>query len=236
MPEMLKSLLTPRANYLVSRPMQTTAAPPDFDACFRENLTRLFEWRRDVRRFRVEKVPEAMIDHLLDLAQLSPSVGNSQPWRWVRVESERAREKIRFNFAHCNADALASLGDERARTYAKLKLAGLERAPVQFAVFCDAATAQGHGLGQRTMPEMLDYSVVSAVMTFWLAARAQGLGVGWVSILDPAKAAADLDVPEGWRLIAYFCVGYPEEEHEDPELVRFDWQARTRLGRVVLER
>ena len=83
---------------------------------------------------------------------------------------------------------------------------------------------------------MLAYSVVSAVMTLWLGARARGLGVGWVSILDPARLNADLAIPEGWRLVAYLCLGYPEEEHDDPELARLNWQTRTGAGRVALER
>ena len=86
------------------------------------------------------------------------------------------------------------------------------------------------------MPETLDYSVVSAIMTFWLAARSVGLGVGWVSVLDPDDVQKALDVPAAWRLIAYLCVGWPLEQHADPELERFGWQARTELGRQVLVR
>ena len=105
-------------------------------------------------------------------------------------------------------------------------LAGLREAPLHLAVFCDEATGAGHGLGRATMPEMLRYSAVTAVHTFWLAARIRGLGVGWVSILCPEEVTAALDVPADWRLIAYLCVGYPAEEHADPELVRHGWQAR----------
>ena len=97
-------------------------------------------------------------------------------------------------------------------------------------------TPQGGGLGKRTMPEMLDYSVVSMITTLWLAARAAGLGLGWVSILDPLAAARSLEVPENWKLIAYLCIGWPEEEHADPELVRHGWQERTSLGREVMVR
>jgi 5,6-dimethylbenzimidazole synthase len=102
----------------------------------------------------------------------------------------------------------------------------LREAPVHVAVFCDESTDQGHGLGKRTMPETLRYSTICAVHTFWLAARAQGLGVGWVSILDPKALAEALDAPVGWAFIAYLCVGWPEEEHLTPELERSGWQAR----------
>jgi 5,6-dimethylbenzimidazole synthase len=206
---------------------------PVFDAAFREKLTALLAWRRDVRRFRKTPVPEALIDELLDLVQLSPSVGNSQPWRWVRVESPGKRAEIKANFQECNARAQAEYPDAHAEAYARLKLEGLDKAPLQLAVFCDKATLQGHGLGQRTMPETAEYSTTNMIATFWLVARAAGLGVGWVSILDPDRVKRDLGVPPAWKFIAYLCIGWPEEEHLDPELERFGWQARTDTGRQV---
>jgi 5,6-dimethylbenzimidazole synthase len=174
-----------------------------------------------------------LIDHLLDVAQLAPSVGNSQPWRWVRVESTEKRTAIKANFHLCNQKARAVQPDERADTYAALKLAGMDRAPVQFAVFCDRATGQGHGLGRLTMPEMLEYSVVGMITNFWLTARAVSLGVGWVSILDPIQVAETLGTPEIWHFISYLCIGWPEEEHRDPELERYGWQSRGDAGRQV---
>lgn len=212
---------------------ETNCEPPVFDAPFREELATLFAWRRDVRRFRRDAVPSGVIDELLDQAQLAPSVGNSQPWRIVSVESAAKRAAVRANFEHCNAEALAAQTGERAALYARLKLEGLDAAPVQLAIFCDHATKQGHGLGVRTMPEMLDYSVAGMIASLWLAARAAGLGVGWVSILDPVALARDLDAPSDHKLIAYLCLGWPREEHEDPELVRHGWQDRTREGRAV---
>jgi 5,6-dimethylbenzimidazole synthase len=209
---------------------------PVFDAAFQAQLTELMSWRRDVRRFRRDAVPESLIENLLDIAQLAPSVGNAQPWRWVRVESAPARAAFKANFEACNAEALAEQAGERAALYAKLKLAGMDAAPLQLACFCDHTTPQGGGLGKRTMPEMLDYSVVSMITTLWLAARAAGLGLGWVSILDPVLAAKSLEVPDSWKLIAYLCIGWPEEDHIDPELVRHGWQERTSLGREVMVR
>jgi 5,6-dimethylbenzimidazole synthase len=207
--------------------------PPHFDDAFRQQLDILLAWRRDVRRFDGRPVPEDLIDRLLDGAQLSPSVGNSQPWRWVRVESAAKRAEIRANFSACNKAALAAMEGERAALYASLKLEGMDRAPAQFAVFCDRAVEQGLGLGARTMPETLDYSTVAMIAGFWLAARAAGLGVGWVSILDPGGAAATLEAPASWKFIAYLCVGWPIEEHLDPELERWGWQSRTSMGRQV---
>jgi 5,6-dimethylbenzimidazole synthase len=210
--------------------------PPVFDEVFQAQFAQLVAWRRDVRRFRSDTVKTQTIDALLDLMQLAPSVGNSQPWRWVNVESKDAREKIREDFARCNAEALASYDADRAIAYARLKLEGLQVAPVQFAVFCDQSTNQGANLGRRTIPLTLEYSVAAMLATFWLAARSVGLGVGWVSILNPAHVAKVLQVPEDWKFMAYLCVGWPEEEHIDPELVRYGWQDRTAAGRAVITR
>ncbi|RDJ25138.1 5,6-dimethylbenzimidazole synthase [Bosea caraganae] len=200
------------------------SASPAFDEAFAARLDELLAWRRDVRRFRPEPLPEALVAHLLHLTDLSPSVGHSQPWRWVRVSDAEQRQAVRESFARCNAEALGDYEGEQAALYARLKLEGLREAPEQFAVFCDHATEQGHGLGRRSMPEMLDYSVVAAITQFWLAARARGVGVGWVSILEPEAVSAALGTPPEWKLIAWLCVGYPQEEHADPELVRHGWE------------
>jgi len=124
---------------------------------------------------------------------------------------------------------------ERVAAYARLKLAGLDDAPSQLAVFTDGSTAQGHGLGRHTMPEMIEYSGVTAVHTIWLAARAEGIGVGWVSILEPAAITAILDVPSNWKFIAYLCLGFPQAEDDVPDLERKGWEQRAPLP-VVLRR
>ncbi|MEK7820409.1 MAG: 5,6-dimethylbenzimidazole synthase [Pseudomonadota bacterium] len=209
---------------------------PAFDPPFRERLTDLFRWRRDVRRFHATPLDEALVDDLLSLACLAPSVGNSQPWRFVKVKSAPARAAVRTSFERCNRRALESYEGERARLYATLKLSGLDRAPVQIAVFADENPAEGSGLGRATMPETLGYSVAMAIHTFWIAARARGVGVGWVSILDPDEIARALEAPPGWRLVAYLCVGWPEEDHLDPELERHGWQARLAAGWFVSEK
>ena len=200
------------------------SAPPVFDEEFAAQFTELLRWRRDVRRFRSEALPEGLVEDLLALTELSPSVGHSQPWRWVRVHDPAQRLAAQESFARCNAEALASYDGEQARLYARLKLEGLREAPEQIAVFCDHGTARGHGLGRRTMPEMLDYSVVAAITQFWLAARVKGLGVGWVSILEPEMIGKALAVPAGWKLIAWLCIGWPEEQNDVPDLVRAGWE------------
>jgi 5,6-dimethylbenzimidazole synthase len=209
---------------------------PRFDADFAKLLTELFRWRRDVRRFRSDPVGSGAIEELVALAALAPSVGHSQPWRFVAVEDAERRAAVIASFNCCNAAALAAHEGETAALYARLKLAGLREAPVQLAVFCDTATEIGRGLGRMTMPETLCYSVVGAIQNLALAARARGLGVGWVSILDPREVAAILDVPAEWRLIAYLCIGYPQEEHLDPELERHGWEARLPQSGILQRR
>ena len=135
-----------------------------------------------------------------------------------------------------NKRALEGYSGEKHAIYAELKLAGLKEAPVHLAVFSDDPTHTGSGLGQQTMPETLHYSVVAAIQTLWLAARADGIGMGWVSILDPVAVTKALDVPEGWSLVAYLCLGLPAEEHLDPELERHHWEQRTDLSKVVFTR
>ena len=98
------------------------------------------------------------------------------------------------------------------------------------------ATEQGSGLGRRTMPETLHYSAAMSIHTFWLAARMYGLGLGWISILDPDEVRTILDVPSDWQFIGYLCVGYPVEDHLDPELERAGWQSRTSVGRKIIQR
>jgi 5,6-dimethylbenzimidazole synthase len=210
--------------------------PPEFDSQFQAKLFSLFEWRRDVRRFKRDPLSDDTLALLLSAANLAPSVGLSQPWRFVQVIDPARRAEVRENFQRANKEALADYDGERANNYARLKLAGLDEAPVHFAVFCDEATTQGHGLGRKSMPEMLRYSVVTAVQNLWLAARSLEVGVGWVSILEPQSLNATLSVPEDWTLVAYLCVGYPQEDAAEPELQRQGWEERRGLLDMVIQR
>ncbi len=144
----------------------------------------------------------------------------------MRVISPERRTAITAHVEAENARAAALYRDEARAAYDALKLHGLEQAPEHIAVFCDPAPEEGHGLGRQTMPETLAYSTVLAVHTLWLAARARGIGLGWVSILEPAEIAALLDVPTDWKFIGYLCLGYPQEAHDVPELEQRGWQAR----------
>lgn len=189
-----------------------------------------------MRRFRQEPVPAALLDELLDMANLAPSVGLSQPWWFVTVDDPARRAVVRATFEACNAQGLAGQAASRAALYAGLKLAGLDEAPCHLAVFAEPDPEQGRTLGRRTMPETTAYSAVMAVHTLWLAARAANLGLGWVSILDPAIVKATLDVPPDWTFIGYFCLGYPRAEDDTPELERFGWEYRRPTRRPLVRR
>ncbi|WP_282120820.1 5,6-dimethylbenzimidazole synthase [Ruegeria atlantica] len=199
----------------------------DFTDDFRTQFELLMRLRRDVRRFRTDPVDEAVLTRCLDTFRLAPSVGLSEPWRVIRVESEAARAAALKNFQHANEKALAGYSGDKALKYSRLKLSGMQEAPVQLAVFSDETTNKGLGLGAGTMPEMRRYSVVAAITLFWLALRAEGLGLGWVSILDPEQMKRDLAVPDDWSLVGYYCVGWPEEMSERPELERAGWEQRS---------
>ncbi|MFT6168242.1 MAG: 5,6-dimethylbenzimidazole synthase [Celeribacter sp.] len=203
--------------------MALTASFTDSERSAFEKVMRL---RRDVRRFRTTPVDQKVLDTCLDSFSLAPSVGLSQPWRIVDVKSDNARAAVLNNFETANARALRGYTGDTAKLYAGLKLAGLRDAPVHLAIFCDETTTKGKGLGAGTMPEMRRYSVVCAIMQFWLALRTHGLGLGWVSILDAERLNVDLDIPDTWALVGYLCIGTPENEGLDPELEQLGWETR----------
>ncbi len=204
-----------------------------FEDAFIERFAELIRLRRDVRRFRPDPVPEAILAEALQLAHLAPSVGFSQPWRFVLVEDEAKRAGAAESFRRANAAALAATAPEDRALYARLKLEGMREAPVQLAVFCDEETQTGRKLGARTMPETRSFSTVCAIHTLWLALRARGVGLGWVSILEPEEICRICEAPPGWRFIAWLCIGWPEEARaEVPELERLGWERRLPLQKL----
>ncbi|MEL6683835.1 MAG: 5,6-dimethylbenzimidazole synthase [Pseudomonadota bacterium] len=193
----------------------------------RDALQDILLWRRDVRHFLPDPIPQKVLDRLRKAMDFAPSVGNARPWRVLQVTSTDRREAVIRNFEAANAKAAERYQDERRVAYNALKLAGLREAPVHLAIFTDCAPDAGHGLGRQTMPEMLNYSTVAAIHTLWLAARAENLGVGWVSILDPEAVAKTLDAPVGWELTGYLCLGKAASDDETPLLHRNAWQENT---------
>lgn len=210
----------------------------EWDDDFREQLNELFRLRRDVRRFHASAIPSGSMKRWLRAACLAPSVGLSQPWRFVSVSSAERRAQVTAEFESQNELAAASyLDPTTSGHYQKLKLAGLREAPEHLAVFVQTDPDHGRGLGRTTMPETVAYSVVAAIQNLWLAARSDGVGVGWISILRPDAVAAILDVPRTWQLIAYLCLGYPQSPDETiPELQREGWETRMELDNLWVSR
>jgi 5,6-dimethylbenzimidazole synthase len=141
----------------------------------------------------------------------------------ILVETPDRRNAIRRLHEAANVAAVLGYPSPNRDEYLKLKLAGFDAAPVHLAVFCHEGTTQGHGLGRKTMPEMLRYSCVAMISTMWLVARARGVGTGWVSTLQTSEVTHALDVPDTWPLIGYLLLGWPESKHLEPELERAGW-------------
>ena len=209
---------------------------PAFPPSFQFQLQELFRLRRDVRRFRSEPVPEDLFTELLEAAHHAPSVGLSQPWRFVRVDDPGRRQAVIDEFQRANLEASDAYDTERARLYRSLKLAGLREAPVHLLVCMETNPESGHGLGRRTQPETLRDSAVCAIQNLWLTARAKGVGVGWVSILEPDRLRAAMDLPPSWGWVGSLCVGWPQEEPEVPVLETAGWDHRNPLAMHLLQR
>jgi len=209
---------------------------PVFDEDFREKLFDLSKWRRDVRHFKSDPVDEQIILDCLEEATHAPSVGNSQPWRFVVVEDVAKRAKLAEYFEIENERALKSYSTERAAKYAKLKLAGIKDAPVQITVFADTQTNVGYQLGSQTMPQAKIYSVVAAIQVLWFLLRSYGVGLGWVSILPPEKMVELMEVDPTWTFVGHLCIGYPKFETDVPELVQMKWQDRLDFDKFYIRR
>jgi 5,6-dimethylbenzimidazole synthase len=192
--------------------------------------------RRDVRSgFCAQPLDDATLHRLLLAAHHAPSVGFMQPWRFIVVRDGSLRSAVHDIFLRANAEATATYAGEHRELYARLKLEGLLEAPQHVCVVFDPTTERGRGLGRKSMPQTAIFSVVCAIQNLWLAARAEGIGVGWVSILDPCGVKELLRIPPELELVAYLCLGYVEKFADTPDLERFGWEKREELGEVVRE-
>jgi 5,6-dimethylbenzimidazole synthase len=209
---------------------------PVFDEIFVQQLKELFRYRRDVRHFRETPVPNELIQKAIEMAFLAPSVGLSEPWRYVWIESTENKRLVSQEFERANFEASKNYDTDIQTQYLRLKLAGLKVAPVHIAVFECQAPTQGKGLGRQTMPETTLYSVMASIQNLWLACTSVGLGMGWVSILDPLAISKILDVDPTWRLVAYLCIGWPAMTGAVPELERAGWEKRHDPSEKILRR
>jgi 5,6-dimethylbenzimidazole synthase len=205
-----------------------------FDESERGAVYRAIRERRDVRRgFLPEAIPDQLLHRLLEAAHNAPSVGLMQPWRFIVVRDLAIRQKVHEIFLKANEQAMAAYKGERQQNYSGMKLEGILEAPQNLCVVCDSQSSQGHQLGRRTMPETAIYSAVCAVQNLWLAARAEGIGVGWVSILEPNSLRNTLKIPDQITPVAYLCLGYVDAFSKEPDLERAGWEKRTPLKSVL---
>jgi 5,6-dimethylbenzimidazole synthase len=206
----------------------------EFSDAEREAVYRVIRTRRDVRKgFLARPVPDALLQKLLAAAHSAPSVGLMQPSRFIVVRNPSVRREVYDIFERANAEAAASYIGEQRDQYAALKLEGILEAPVNLCIVCDPNSTRGHKLGRHTMPETALYSTICAIQNLWLAARAEGIGVGWVSILDPDRLRAALSIPSHILPVAYLCVGYVDRFASEPDLERYGWEKRVPLETLI---
>ncbi|MFD0628203.1 nicotinate-nucleotide--dimethylbenzimidazole phosphoribosyltransferase [Streptomyces sanglieri] len=209
---------------------------PGYDDAEREAVLRVMRERRDIRNgFRSDPIPHEVLLRVLEAAHTAPSVGHSQPWDFVVIRSAETRRSM-HELAQRQRDAYAkSLPKGRAKQFKELKIEAILDTPVNIVVTADPTRGGRHTLGRHTQPQMAPYSSALAVENLWLAARAEGLGVGWVSFFDEREMVRALGLPEHLEVVAYLCVGYVDEFPEEPELMQAGWSKRRPLSWVVHE-
>ncbi|OYD09794.1 5,6-dimethylbenzimidazole synthase [Paludifilum halophilum] len=207
-----------------------------FNSTERDAVYRVMKARRDIRRFQSKPVPPDALSRILEAAHHAPSVGFKQPWNFILIDSTEVRQRIKETFEKTNEKEWKRLTDtERSRLYSRLKLEGIMEAPLNIAVTCDRSRDAPFVLGQGPMPETDLYSTCLAIQNMWLAARAEEIGVGWVSILDRKETERILHLPDQVQLVAYLCVGYPVEFREKPMLESVGWKSRLDWNSLVYE-
>ncbi|RPF32065.1 nicotinate-nucleotide--dimethylbenzimidazole phosphoribosyltransferase [Streptomyces sp. TLI_185] len=214
----------------------TGPAAPAYDDAEREAVMKVMRERRDIRNgFRSDPIPHEVLLRVLEAAHTAPSVGHSQPWDFVVIRSADTRRSM-HELAMRQRDAYAkSLPKGRAKQFKELKIEAILDTPVNIVVTADPTRGGRHTLGRHTQPQMAPYSAALAVENLWLAARAEGLGVGWVSFFDEREMVRALGLPEHLEVIAYLCVGYVDEFPDEPELMQAGWSKRRPLSWVVHE-
>ncbi len=208
-----------------------------FNTDEQQGLYRAIYERRDVRsQFLPDPIPDTVLARLLHAAHHAPSVGFMQPWDFILIDSLSVRQQVKALFDSANAAAAARFaaeGDPRASLYPQLKLEGILDAPLNLCITCDRRRGGPTVLGRTAFLEMDLFSACLAVQNLWLAARAEGVGVGWVSILDNQKLSALLGLPEHVYPLAYLCIGYVSEFLDKPELANRGWRQRLPLEALV---
>lgn len=207
-----------------------------FSAADREVIYRLIRSRRDVRQFASEAIPTDVVRRILAAAHSAPSVGFMQPWNFILITSLHLRTNIKTIFEEINtAESEKVLETDRQRLYRGLKLEGILESPMNLAVTCDRRRGAPFVLGRAPVPDTDIYSTCLAIQNLWLAACAEGIGIGWVSLLDYRRIEELLGLPHGVQLIAYLCVGFPREFRERPMLEEVGWRPRLNLDTLIYQ-
>ncbi len=190
--------------------------------------------RRDIRRYRPDAVGPEVLDRVLSAAHAAPSVGHSQPWRFIVVSRPETRERAARMADEHRLRQARGLDPEAARRLLDLQLEGIREAPLGIVVACDRRTPAAGVLGRATFPDADLWSCATAIQNLWLAARAEGLGVGWVTLFDPVELEELLGLPEGVVTLGWLCLGWPDERPPAPGLQRAGWSHKRPLSEVVL--
>ncbi|GAA2498662.1 5,6-dimethylbenzimidazole synthase [Terrabacter carboxydivorans] len=198
------------------------------------SLERVVGARRDIRRFRPDPVPDDVLTAVLTAGHRGPSVGHSQPWRFVVVTEAATRDAAALMADRCRLRQAAGMAEESARGLLDLRLEGIREAPVGVVVACDRRTPAAGVLGRATFPDADLWSCAAAIENIWLTARAHGLGLGWVTLFEPAELAELLGLPDGVETLGWLCLGWPDERPPEPGLERAGWSRRLPLEQVVM--
>jgi len=228
----LKSTPRREANRMIdeSRSVAATFTPSEREAVYKAIFA-----RRDVRRFLSTPIPAEAIDRILLAAHHAPSVGFMQPWNFIVIRDPRTKTSIKQAFRSARAQEAERFSDDRKKLYLSLKLEGIEEAPLNICVTCDPTRHGPAVLGRTLMPQTDVYSTCCAIQNLWLAARTEGLGVGWVSIVSEERLKEILRIPAHVSVIGYLCMGYPERFESKPGLETVGWLDRLPLREVVFD-
>jgi len=206
----------------------------DFSQQEKDGLYKAIHSRRDVRaQFKPDSIPDDVLLRILDAAHHAPSVGFSQPWNFILIKDLETRKKVRESFERERERSSQLIDDPKRSKYLSLKLEGIMDAPVNLCITYDPARFGPFVIGRTSIPETGVYSVCCAIQNLWLAARAEGVGVGWVSILDNEDLREILQIPEHIVPIAYLCMGYVTHFEGKPDLERAGWLPRLPLNDVI---
>jgi 5,6-dimethylbenzimidazole synthase len=206
-----------------------------FSPAERAALYRVIESRRDVRAFRTDPIATETLARILGAAHHAPSVGLMQPWNFIVIRDAATKARVKTLFEVQNELAVANYAGARADLYRSLKLEGIEEAPINLCVTCDRTRSSPHVLGRNTVTDTDVYSTCCAIQNLWLAARVEGVGVGWVSILDYDDLRPIFGIPETVLPVAYLCVGYPRAFLGEPELQRRGWATQLPINQIIFE-